>query len=263
MRTLVVLIIIGAAVAAGGILAIILVSRRLLQQLKNSLPLAVLGRLKREMSSGELAQRLSQPISLSGMDAVYRPQIQADFPELNIDEWMIRAERLAVSTLSAIDAGDVSLLGEPGDLYASQIRRYMADLKDQGRQEHYSNIKVHKTVISNYLKSAGTCRMDFQLAAEADYEKTGPDGLPSGRDDSLLLIKSGRPTQFKFEIEALYVQNPDDLASHDLDALAFNCPNCGAPISSLGDRRCSHCGSAVEPMNIRVWAFAGFRRLAP
>ncbi len=32
-------------------------------------------------------------------------------------------------------------------------------------------------------------------------------------------------------------------------------PNCGDVISSLGEKECAYCGSAIEPVNIRVWHF--------
>ena len=33
----------------------------------------------------------------------------------------------------------------------------------------------------------------------------------------------------------------------------INCPNCGAPVTDLGERVCPYCGGAVEPVNVRVW----------
>lgn len=44
---------------------------------------------------------------------------------------------------------------------------------------------------------------------------------------------------------------------NDLDhGLGLNCPNCGAPISTLGHKHCEYCGSPVIEYNINVWTFS-------
>ena len=123
-------ILIICAVLLGGVLFIFIITRvfrSLLMQLRDSLPMALLSHLKQDMTSGDFKRRLQQPLSLSGMDAVYRPQIQEDFPELNLDELKRRAERLAFSTLEAISAEDIAILSESSNLYSSQIRQYLVE----------------------------------------------------------------------------------------------------------------------------------------
>jgi hypothetical protein len=232
------------------VLAIVRLVRVFLQQLGGSVPAALLNTLKNELDSGDLLRRLQEPRSLSGMDLVYSPQIQADFPELNLDELKARAERLAFTTLEAIGSEDFTFLSEKSDLYGSQLTNYLASLQSVGEKERFASITIHRLVLSDYHRTAGTCRIGFELAVGADYRRTAQDGRTiAGGDGS---------TQFRMSIEALYVQDPAASDQPEREALAVNCPNCGAPVASLGEKRCSYCGAAVEPVNIRTWTFSNF-----
>ena len=224
--------------------------RMMLQRLSQSVPAMLMNELKKDLESGDYARRMQEPVSLSGMDRIYGPQIKADFPELNLDELKTRAERLARTTLLSIDAQDPSLLSESAELYGAHVRHYIENLQNLSQQERYSEITIHRSVISDYQKDAGTCRIRFQTAVGARFRKEEADGrIVSGQDGI---------TQFKAELEALYVQDRDQLRSQSIEALAFNCPNCGAPVPALGDKTCDYCGAAIEPLNIRVWTFSGF-----
>ncbi len=49
-------------------------------------------------------------------------------------------------------------------------------------------------------------------------------------------------------------------ASHaSATGIGVTCPNCGAPITSLGAKRCEYCGTAIEPLNLRVWKINAIR----
>lgn len=249
---IVALITVGFVLLVGALLVVALVRliRTFLQQLKDSAALSLLGALQQDVASGEFARRMQEPKSLSGMYAVYGPQIEKDFPELNLDELKKRAENLAVTTLTAIDAEDFSGLSERSELYGSQVTSYLTGLQSVGEHEHFADVMIHRIVLSDYQKTAGTCRIGFELAAAAVYSRTDASG-------SLVAGGAGL-TQFKCSITALYIQDPSLVDASSLSALGFNCPNCGAPVGTLGDRTCGYCGSAVEPLNSRVWTFSGF-----
>jgi len=232
------------------VFALIRVILNFIRQMRSSAAATLLNALQQDIASGDFARRLQQPKSLSGMDAVYGPQVAQDFPELNLDELKMRAERLAYTTLEAIGSENFDNLSEHSELYNSQLTSYLASLQSVGEHELFADIKIHRTVLADYRKDAGTCRLAFEMAIEADYSR-----LPSGSQ----LIAGGQGIrQFAGLIEALYIQ---DLTLSDLqsqDALAFNCPNCGAPVSEIGTRQCSYCNAAIEPLNSRVWTFCDF-----
>lgn len=249
-----IMIVIGVLILTGSIItfAVVLAARRHLRRLQGALPVALLGRLQQELTSGNINLQNQEPVSLSGMDRVFAPQIQADFPELNLEELKRRVERLAITTLTAINSQDAGQLSESHELYLAQVKQYLKRLKALGQREQYSEVTVHRVVISDYRKDQGTCQIRFQLAVGARYRRTDQsDRLLAGQDEI---------TQFSVSIEALYVQDKDHPGMLLPEALAVNCPNCGAPVASLGDRRCAFCGSAIEPINNKVWTFSRFER---
>lgn len=252
MAAVTVIIVIGILVLTG-VLLLAFIARlvsNFLRQARQAIPPAMLDQLQQAIQNGDLNPDHQEPVSLSGMDTIYAPQIRADFPELNLDELKQRAEHLAFSTLAAIDAANPALLSETSDLYADCLAQYLAGRQSAGRQEHYSDITIHRSVIADYRKGGGTCRIIFQLAVGARCRTTEEDTRnPEDRN--------GR-TQFKMSLTALYVQDPSQPAAQGKTALAVNCPNCGAPVTSLGERQCSYCGSAIEPLNNRTWIFSDF-----
>ena len=88
---------IGILALVGVLLAFFLIRSlvRLFQEMRNSVPSQLLRELTQDVESGEFMRRAQEPVSLSGMERIYGPMIQRDFPELNLEELKKRAERLA------------------------------------------------------------------------------------------------------------------------------------------------------------------------
>lgn len=79
------------------------------------------------------AEQANTPKSVSGMTALYVPQIQKDFPELNWVELKGIAEDHLIQHLNA---------------------------------QNVASPRIHKTEILNYLKKSGTCVIVFQSAVQ-------------------------------------------------------------------------------------------------
>ena len=209
------------------VLAVVLLVFYLIRRVKRS----AAGKMLRELNSALKTSRVTEeeiaatPRSLSGMDSIYLPKIHRDFPEFSWDEWRGKIE----------------------DAVRSKI-------KDKNGQ-------IYQTVISRYTKDTGVCRITAETSASY---------LP-GRDEApedlrgvgqIHIIKDGKKEQSLlkrqavFETELLYVQNAEKIQGR---ALGVNCPNCGAPFTRLGDRTCPYCGSAVIPVNLRVWRIGSIR----
>lgn len=211
--------------------------------------------LQRSLAAAETVWQDQAPVSLANMERIYGPQIQADFPELNLEELRQRVQQLAYSTLTAIEDGNPARLSEDSEAYTAQLRQYLESLASNDQRERFAPVTIHQTVLSSYQKSGGTCQIGYQLAVGAHYQKTGTDRR---------FVADGEATsQFKIEIEALYIQDPEQFSASTPDVLAFHCPNCGAPIVTLGERQCAYCGSALEPVNRKVWTFSRFRLVLP
>ena len=183
------------------------------------------------------------PKSVSGMTRIFEPQIQKDFPDFNLVQFKNKAENMLISALQAISAGNVSLLRETSNELTEQVRNQIQANAAEGVTETYRQIHIHRTEITNYVKREGKCIITFQSAVEYFHYKE-KDGRVTDGDKE-------RKQQTKYNIEIMYIQN-EKLAKLD-NAVGTTCPNCGAPIVKLGALYCEYCGTAVTPINLKVW----------
>ena len=185
------------------------------------------------------------PKSVSAMTTVYLPRIQHDFPDFNYPDFRQRAENTLQDILLSISAGRVDTLPDaPSDL-AAQARMHIADIARWGRTEHYSDITIHRTEISRYEKRPGLCVITLQSAVGYQYSLTENGELIGGSRERL--------TQTKYNMELHYVQDVSALTGEYATAVGVVCPNCGAPVTLLGAKKCDYCGSGILPIEDRVW----------
>ena len=62
--------------------------------------------------------------------------------------------------------------------------------------------------------------------------------------------------QTKYNVDLIYIQDRNRVEHERDNALGVNCPNCGAPLSSLGAKVCEYCGTPVIEINIHAWSFS-------
>jgi len=193
------------------------------------------------------------PRSLSDVSRLYLPKIHEDFPEFDLEDACSRASGVLTSYLMAIDAEDAKLLKEGAFDLKEELRMRIAALKDAGQREQYENVQVHRAALSGYKKADGLCTITIQAAVQYRYglfDETGK--VLAGRPDDL--------SQERYELDLCYVQDPDKVAKGSHRSLALNCPNCGAPLTSVGALKCAYCGTPVIPVNRRAWQFLRVRK---
>ena len=173
------------------------------------------------------------PKSLSSMDSIYLDQIKKDFPDLNINELKSESERVIIDTLNAIEEKDKDALISSKKVN-SYIKSKIADLKDGSAT--YDDIKIHKTVVNHYEKRDGVATICFASSLEYFYKK----------DD-----EAGKKIQTRYKCEYIYII--DSLKVGDVKALGLNCPNCGAPIKTLGHKYCEYCNTGVIDIVKKNW----------
>lgn len=189
------------------------------------------------------------PKSVSAATTLYLPQILRDFPEFHYDEMKNRAENVLVGYLSGIDEKDSTGLPEG---VTSELREKL-DLKinaldNEGAEEHFRNIRIHRTEIKTYRKLKGRCGIIFQSAVQYNHFKKRDGIVTEGAEDRL--------EQSRYNVEMIYIQDRDLIENQADSGLAMNCPNCGAPLPELGARKCLYCDTPVEEFNIRIWYFS-------
>ena len=104
-------------------------------------------------------------------------------------------------------------------LLKGQIKSFVDKIIEdyQGKEDSFDHFKIHNTVVSNYKKERGIATITFSIA-----------------------------------FEYIYVYDLKDIPSEE-NVLGIHCPNCGSPITSLGYKSCSYCGSQVKEIISRVF----------
>ncbi|MDO5575176.1 MAG: zinc-ribbon domain-containing transport protein [bacterium] len=185
------------------------------------------------------------PKSVNGMTSLCLPRITKDFPAFNWYEFRQKAENMLKSALRAISNGDISLLIDASADLRNQVGLEIAANRDNGIREVYQNIDVHQTEIATYRKQGGTCVIALQTSIGYIHYVEDHGEVTQGSKTVM--------EQTRYNIELQYIQDTSQIAEGET-ALGTTCPNCGAPITSVGQKTCEYCGLAVTEININTWA---------
>ena len=189
------------------------------------------------------------PKSVSAATSLYLPQILKDFPEFHFEEMKNRAENVLVGFLQGIDQKSMAKLA---DGTTSELREKLSlrinALNNEDTEEHFKNIRIHKTEIKTYRKIKGRCSIIFQSAVQYNHYKKRNGQVTEGAENRL--------QQSRYNVEMIYIQDRDVIENQAESGLAMNCPNCGAPLPKLGAKKCLYCDSPVAEFNIRIWHFS-------
>ena len=120
--------------------------------------------------------------------------------------------------------------------------------RENGITEIYERARIHRTEIARYEKKNGTCMITLQSAVEYLHY--------SNKGGKVIKGDEKRLTQTRYNTELMYIQDAGKFG--EADACGVNCPNCGAPVTSLGAKHCEYCGAALTPVNVNVWSLERF-----
>jgi len=171
------------------------------------------------------------PKSLSSMDSIYLENIKKDFPDIHINELKREAEKIILDTYQAVENKNASnLKGKIRSFAESMISDY------KGKNVSFDNMRIHNTVVAKYKKDGGVATITF--ASSYEYY-LNIDGKTT-------------KTQDRARVEFIYVYDMKEVEA-DKKVLGIHCPNCGSPITSLGQKGCSYCGQAIIEFIGRVF----------
>ncbi|MDE7352094.1 MAG: zinc ribbon domain-containing protein [Acetatifactor sp.] len=188
------------------------------------------------------------PKSVAAATSLYLPNIMRDFPEFHYDEMKKRAENVLVSFLRSVDGQNPELLAEGTSELRNKLKMKIDMLRQDGKEEHFRNIKIHRTEIRLYRRLKGRCSIILQSAVQYNYF-VDKGGVRS--EGSMERLKQSR-----YDVEMIYIQDRDVVENLEDAGLAMNCPNCGAPLPSLGAKKCAYCDSPIVEFSLRTWNFS-------
>lgn len=189
------------------------------------------------------------PKSVSANTKLYLPQILRDFPEFHYDEMKSRAENILTGFLLGIDEKDAGRMqeGTTGEL-REKLELRIAALNNEGAEEHFRDIVIHRTEIRQYRKIKGRCSIIFQSAVQYRHYKQKGGVVTAGSDS--------RTEQSRYNVEMIYIQDREVVENQADSGMGLNCPNCGAPLPKLGAKKCLYCDTPVVEFSIRIWNFS-------
>lgn len=197
---------------------------------------------------------VSTPKSVSGMTNLLLPKIMSDFPDFHYDEMKERAENVLIQYLRAVTARNSAILTDGNTELKQQLDNHIQMLSARDIRENFDQIKIQRTEINRYRTTAGRRMITFQSAIECYHYIT--DTSSSTTEDS-----RDYKYQTKYNTDLIYIQDRS-LVENELDnALGVNCPNCGAPLSSLGAKICEYCGTPIVEINIHAWSFSNVEEI--
>lgn len=172
-----------------------------------------------------------RPKSLSSMDSIYLKQLMEDFPEINIDEFKSDSEKYILDYLFAVENKDSSKLnGKIKSVADSKIN----DLDN--KEIKFENVKFHNRVLDKYNKANGFAIITIGCSFEYIKKENGKD----------------KRIQDRARLQYIYVTQYDKV-DYTKKSFSINCPNCGSPYVDYKNKRCSYCGSLVQPLVKNVW----------
>lgn len=167
------------------------------------------------------------PKSLSAIEKFVMPQLLNDFPEFNIAAAIDRVKSdAALFYRSAIE--NKVLFSDNTTTALLENLILPKDVK--------GNIIIHKAALSAYNKLGHDRILTYQASAE--YMDTSDT-----RNQKRLILK--------------YIAASDDDFSQNIHT--FTCPNCGAPVPTIGDKVCKYCGIALQTSTSLGWYLMDIR----
>ena len=195
--------------------------------------------------------------SVNSMTKIYLPQVMRDFPEFNYEQFKNKAEQSLLSAFAAISNDNTGLMQDASEEFKTKVRAFIEMNQANEYDEDFSDCVIHQTEITSYTKRAGICKITLQSALE--YYHT----IKRKSDGKVLRGDPNRKAQEKYNVELIYIQDKTKMEKigHGNDSIGSHCPNCGAPITTLGAKHCEYCGSALLQINVLVWSINNFTKV--
>ncbi len=231
------------------IIIIAYVAYRKISQKVRSFSRAAFGTTSITKGAEQMRQQMATtPKSVSGMTQLVLPAITKDFPDFNYNEMKERANNVLTSYLRAVNDRNASILQDGNEEIKNQLENHIQMNAGKNLHEHFEQIRIHVTEINQYRKTAGKCIVTFQTALQCYHYVTNQNNqVVSGSKDMMY--------QTKYNVDLVYIQDRNLVNNSYETALGVNCPNCGAPISSLTAKFCEYCGSGIVEFNVKAWSF--------
>ena len=194
-------------------------------------------------------QEYSRIKNVSGMTKLMEPLILRDFNDFNKDMLYKEIENNLIKIFNAIEnKSETQIKNDKAlSLVYPQVLEQIQDMKSRSIWAKYDGIVFHTHAIKNYEKNNGMATITTSSTIEYYY------------DTNLEKEKySDVKKQTRYTCKFVYIYDETKLGEKK-EIFTVNCPNCGAPISGIGDITCNYCMSHIEPINLKLWKMSSYK----
>lgn len=177
---------------------------------------------------------------VSGMTKMLLPEIERDFKDFNEKEIYLLVEKTLRAIFNALETEDIdSLKDDDFNLIRHKINDQIIDLQTNNISYTYDDVIFHKHAIKSYKKQKDVATLEISTSLEYYYNK---------RKDNKDISRDNIKRQTRYTTQLVYIID-NTKTGFDINILGLHCPNCGSPVQSLQDEKCSYCKGAI---NIQV-----------
>jgi len=200
-----------------------------------------------DMIGKGLKEETTTPKAISNVSAVYKPRLMRDFPDMTYERFIEMANSALYSILTRIERESTSGIENATDTLKSQVYDRICDNHDRNVIEHFDNIKIHRSGISNYKSTSDTATADFEISFQCIHYFEGKDKVPENLTQLAAKVTLSYGREFREDSKSL--------------TYSHNCPNCGAPVYSVGGKmlKCQYCGTGITEEVYKSWLVSGFK----
>ncbi|MCD8096336.1 MAG: hypothetical protein LUE12_09480 [Ruminococcus sp.] len=178
-------------------------------------------------------QTQTTPRTVSGSEGMMKVRLSKDFPEFNADI----AREIVTNALSAYFAS-FNAHRVSASLEDCTTNAFLGELEMEVLADSvFKDVRIHKTVISDYRKTGEEAVITWQSAVEYSTDKMA---------------------LAQYVYETRYVYYLAENAQGENESLI--CEYCGAPIKSLGEKVCEYCGAQISASVERTWKINKIKR---
>ena len=193
-----------------------------------------------------IAEESTTPKAISNLSAVYKPKLMRDFPDMTYGQFEETAKNTLISVLSSIQSGSIDGLLSPTENLRKKVQGIINANAATHAAEHFENIKIHRVSIADYRSTDKTAEAVFELSFQCNHFID--NGKNTKADDTLAQMAA----------KVVLIYGADEYENQS-SVLSHNCPNCGAPIQSVGrNKACPYCGTGITEASVRCWLADSF-----
>ena len=178
-------------------------------------------------------QEYSRIKNVSGMTKLMEPLILRDFNDFNKDMLYKEIENNLIKIFNAIEnKSETQIKNDKAlSLVYPQVLEQIQDMKSRSIWAKYDGMAIITT----------SSTIEYYYDTNLEKEKY-----------------SDVKKQTRYTCKFVYIYDETKLGEKK-EIFTVNCPNCGAPISGIGDITCNYCMSHIEPINLKLWKMSSYK----